>query len=320
MNDPESTANLLNYNHTDRDHLAEGEGEVPGSAASDHLGQRAAIQSPETSKNGCARTEDAMTQPHLAVCFGVIMLAASQAPAATFLGPTPYLSFNDSPFKGVPFAYFHLEDFESSGLTTPGVTVSVGANFLNPGATTDSVDEDDGAVDGSGTSGISLYSAVILSAFRFTFNPAALGALPNHVGIAWTDVGFVSGGQIGFGGVIVEAFGPGNVSLGTSGAVVLGDGDVTGATAEDRFFGVMDPGGIEAFEIRMNSTVDWEVDHLQYGLTQIPEPSTWTITVAVVLLSGFQLLRQHRVSFGLLNRDGNNSRRRRSLALTRNSS
>ena len=54
-----------------------------------------------------------------------IAAAASTARSA-FLGPSPYLSFADSPFNGGSFSYFHLEDFEDGSLNTPGVTASAG--------------------------------------------------------------------------------------------------------------------------------------------------------------------------------------------------
>lgn len=46
--------------------------------------------------------------------------------SATFYGPTPYLSFRDSPFSGTNFSYFYLEDFEDGLLNTPGVNVTTG--------------------------------------------------------------------------------------------------------------------------------------------------------------------------------------------------
>ena len=49
---------------------------------------------------------------------------------AAFLGPSPYLSFADSPFNGQSFTYFHLENFESGTLSVPGVSMNVGATAL----------------------------------------------------------------------------------------------------------------------------------------------------------------------------------------------
>src|SRR5437667_12544658 len=81
---------------------------------------------------------------HLLGAVAIVVLA-SAAFAGSTNGPTPYLSFNDSPLKGVDFSggYFHLEDFEDLLLNTPGVTASAGDPF-GPGGFTDSVDADDG--------------------------------------------------------------------------------------------------------------------------------------------------------------------------------
>src|SRR6185312_15032118 len=61
-----------------------------------------------------------------------------------------------------------LETFESGSLTTPGVTPSTGS-VVPPGGITDSVDGDDGAIDGSGTAGHSFFSADGPTGITFTF-------------------------------------------------------------------------------------------------------------------------------------------------------
>ncbi|MEO8037426.1 MAG: PEP-CTERM sorting domain-containing protein [Betaproteobacteria bacterium] len=214
------------------------------------------------------------------ICVGAALLAGTLAalPAAqaAYLGPTPYLSFADSPFNGQPmFSWFHLEDFEDGALNTPGVSASAGG-VLGPGALTDSVDGDDGAIDGAGTAGHSWFSNGSASSMTFTFSAAVLGALPTHVGIVWTDVGVVAPTN-GFGPVTFEAFDATNASLGVMGPFAFGDGSAAGATAEDRFLGATDPGGISAVRITTTNSTDWEVDHLQYGLAPIPEPSAWML-------------------------------------------
>lgn len=215
------------------------------------------------------------------------------APAfAAMLGPSPYLSSADSPFAGGSFTYFHLENFESGSLTVPGVTLS-GGSFLASSGTTDSVDGDDGSIDGSGTAGRSLYSSG-LSSLSFTFDPLALGSLPTHAGIVWTDIGTATP-TFGVGPVTFQAFDAANVLIGTIGPTSLGDGSVNGFTAEDRFFGVTHAAGISRIVISMSNTTDWEVDHLQYGLasTAIPEPGTMLLTGAG-LLAAFALKRRPR--------------------------
>ncbi|CCH96089.1 hypothetical protein [Microcystis aeruginosa] len=96
--------------------------------------------------------------------------------APTLLGPTPYLSFNDSPFKNVNFSYFYLENFEDGSLNVPGVTASSASGLPfgveGPGFYTDSVDIDDGVIDGNGQQGHYLVEVGngIIGGFKFTFN------------------------------------------------------------------------------------------------------------------------------------------------------
>jgi hypothetical protein len=229
-----------------------------------------------------------------ALSVGIFMMTGGAGAAPVFLGPTPYLSFPDSPLQGSSFAYFHLENFESGTLSSPGVAVNPGAIVLAPGAQTDSVDADDALVDGSGSAGRSLYSAANLTFFRFTFDPAALGGLlPTHAGIVWTDVGTTTG-TLGVAPVTFAAFDPLGTSLGSIGPFTLGDGTTIGGTAEDRFFGVTDATGISAIEIRVAGSTDWEVDHLQYGaLAAIPEPGTYLL--AITGLARLPFIRRRRL-------------------------
>lgn len=202
-----------------------------------------------------------------------VSCASSAAPsfAATLLPPTPYLSIADSPIGTAVNEYFYLEDFEDGTLSTSGVTRSPAGIITVPGEFTDSVDGDDGSIDGSGKLGRSLLTGGQTNTFSFQFNALALGHLPTRAGIVWTDVGAVDGGPLGVGTVIFEAFGPANESLGTTVANMLGDGAITGATAEDRFFGAINPAGISRITITMPNSTDWEVDHLQY--LRVPEPA-----------------------------------------------
>lgn len=195
-------------------------------------------------------------------------LLAPSALGTTLLGPTPYQSFADSPFRGVAFQSFGLEDFEDGLLNTPGVASTTGT-VNNPNIDTDSVDGDDGLFDGRGSSGHSWYSNNLFSVVTFTFSPVG-GELPTHAGVVWTDVGFVSQGSNGFANVFLEAFGPTGNSLGTTTPALLGDGNVQGGTGEDRFLGVIDLGGISRIEIHTDTSLDWEVDHVQFGVVPAP--------------------------------------------------
>lgn len=203
-------------------------------------------------------------------------LAPSTASAATiFFGPTPYLSAADIPagfYVGGPTA---LEDFED-GVINFGI-IATGGILSTPGSLTDSVDGDDGAIDGSGNGGHSW-----LTDTPVTFS---LPGLPTAVGLVWTD---------GLAPVIFEAFfsGGGNAIIGP---VTIHDGVVTGTTAEDRFFGLQDDRGVVAIRIALGAGVV-ELDHLQFGIapTQngpgpgpgpnpVPEPASLVLMGAGLL-------------------------------------
>jgi hypothetical protein len=188
------------------------------------------------------------------------LVAAGLIPAAAhaqLLGPTPYLQFSDSPFAGTDFSagYFYLENMEDGALNVPGVTVNFGAVY-GPGGLTDSVDADDGTIDGSGTNGHSFFSGGGATGITFTFHADVLGNLPSHAGVVWTD---------GLNNIHFEAFDGNGVSLGQlSGSHA--DGSFQGTTAEDRFYGAVDTAtGISRISIS-NDAGGIEVDHLQYGL------------------------------------------------------
>ncbi len=228
----------------------------------------------------------------LAGVMAALSMSASKALAlsnATTYGPTPYLSFDDSPFKGMSFSQFHLEDFEDHALNTPGVTGGGGgvtSAVYGPGSH-DSVDADDGAIDGLGLAGDSWFTPNGATGVSFTFDAGVLGALPDHVGIVWTD---------GAGDVLFKAFGPGDVLLATIGPVGgFADYSFLGTTAEDRFFGVANTAGIAKIWIS-NSVSGMEVDHLQYGIagevapSPIPLPAGWAMgltTMAGLGLGGW---------------------------------
>lgn len=205
-----------------------------------------------------------------------IALGIAGTAKAALLGPTSYLSFGDSPFADGSFVDFHLEDFEDGLLNTPGVTASAGSP-LPPTGVTDSVDEDDGTIDGSGTGGNSFFFGGGSTGITFTFDDTVLGYFPDSAGIVWTD---------GAGLTSFEAFAPDGTSLGTIGPVSIADGSFSGTSAEDRFFGVEDLGPIGSIFIS-NTSAGVEVDHLQYGIKQIappqgiPEP---TSTLSLILI------------------------------------
>ena len=204
-------------------------------------------------------------------------LFSAYVDAQQFIGPLPYSSFNDplsgantSPFSGLQFSYLHLEDFEDGLLNTPGVSVREFATTNINISFSDSVDGDDGVIDGRATGNArSLFSNLSVSSFTFDFDQSTLNGYPTHAGIVWTDIGRNNGGTPFASDLIdntfFEAFDAAGLSIGMVGPVSLGDSVINRTTDEDRFFGVIHSGGISAIRISMPGKNNWEVDHLQYG-------------------------------------------------------
>lgn len=225
----------------------------------------------------------------IALLAPALAVALSGAAQAQMIAPKPYLSFADSPFASDPTTV--LENFEDGALNVPGVTASASWFVSSPSVQSDSVDGDDGLVNGITTSGYAFYSASSQSSVTFTFDSQVLGALPTKAGLVWTDVGNVTSGSSGFGEVTFTARdGNGNV-IGTIGPTSVGDGTANGAAAEDRFFGVVHAGGIRSITMTASNSVDWEVDHLQYAAL-VPEPETMMLFAAGGLLLATRIARR----------------------------
>jgi len=194
----------------------------------------------------------------LAIVAAALLAAPARAEFKQFYGPTHYQSFADSPFKSLPFYYFYLENFENDTLGTPGVTVSR-SSIMGPSLNTDSVDGDDGVLDGWCPTGHSLWWSSGISGIFFTFDDVKLGQLPTNVGIVWTD---------GRDYIHFEAFDRNHVSLGYVDGVSA-DGQFSSSSDEDRFYGIVYSGGVKSFEIQSGLPSAGgliEVDHLQYGV------------------------------------------------------
>jgi hypothetical protein len=205
----------------------------------------------------------------------LLFYAFSASAATTFYTPsTSYVQASDSPFFGLPFSSFFLNTFENNTPAGPGVTPSAGNTSLNSGFSgpiVDSVDADDGKVDGQCVNCFSWFAGGE-PGVTWTFDPNVLGGLPTDVGIVWTD---------GFGTVTFQAFGPGMTLLGTrtnaDGGWTPGPAFADQDVKEDHFFGVSDPNGILAISLS-NTEGGIEMDHLQYGIrgaqTGVPEPAS----------------------------------------------
>ncbi|MEP6656634.1 MAG: IPTL-CTERM sorting domain-containing protein [Betaproteobacteria bacterium] len=74
--------------------------------------------------------------------------------------------------------------------------------------------------------------------------------------------------------------------------MAIADASITGTTAEDRFFGVTNPGGISAIQIS-NTSGGIEVDHLQYGIfgaAPPPPPPATAILIPTLSETALMLL------------------------------
>lgn len=197
----------------------------------------------------------------------VLAAGAGFAFAGAVTGPLEYLSDADSPYSGLDG--WVLEDFEDGLLNIAGVSVSPGGQVLAPSGVTDSVDGDDGSIDGSGVAGWS-YFFTAAGGLTISFDAGVIGGAPTSAGIVWTD---------GAGEVTFRAFDTmGNLIGETTG--FHADAGFGGGTAEDRFYGVTHAAGIGSIFI-ITSSGGFEVDHLQYV---IPTPGTAALLVCAGLV------------------------------------
>ena len=185
---------------------------------------------------------------------------------ALFFGPEPYFSVEDTPgdffVPGCSTCSVHLEDFEDA-ILDPAIQISsgqiIGPNFSSGiPFVTDSVDADDGTIDGTGQSadgGHSWYAIGNTIQISFTASVSAAG-------LVWTD------GDTRLRNVIFEAFDQNGASLGTIDAGDLSDDSYQGTTGEDRFFGIRygdgRAQGISSIHLHNIGGAGIEIDHIQY--------------------------------------------------------
>jgi PKD domain len=238
--------------------------------------------------------------------FGLVLvfsglLTTGIAQAATIaLGPLPYRSFENraatpeiSPFsknydgQSGPFGplascsggrcvtgingakplYFYLEDLRDGMVNMPGLTVS--PLTIAPG---DSVDEDDGTVNGNGAAPFSLRSNDSNNPrVELRFDGSVLGKLPTHVGVVLTDGNKDAKTR-------VDVYDASNTLVGTTNANLTNsflDGSPNGGgTGEDRFFGFISPQGIASMTVDSikggaKGSLAFTLDHIQYGFDPV---------------------------------------------------
>jgi hypothetical protein len=240
------------------------------------------------------------------------VLSADECAAArfSFLGPTPYFSAADSPFPvNGSSPDFYLEDFEDGELNTRGIFQPLlpitHASVIRPHELTDSVDSDDGILDGVGNGGHSLAANAFIvfpidppqsrSYIRFGFDRLSLGFYPNAFGFVWTD-------GISSNDILIELFDEQWQLLAENRFERLGDDLLTGQTAEDRFLGVVSTtyfAYVRITSMYAGSPYTFEIDHVQYGLVNVPEPvSILPILESVILLSPQKFVRRRPLLYG----------------------
>lgn len=233
----------------------------------------------------------------LATTFVTFLIPFSAQAATVPFGPTPYLQA-DSASQDTPAGFFDfstpgfktawIEDFEPDNVTTapdPFLTFSVdkgtGAilppNSLSPSGSgsvvTDSVDGDDGAVDGSGTGGSSWF-ADGSNEITISFMNGVRAA-----GLVFTD------GDSSSTKITLEAFDTLGASLGLIDAGDLAGPFNTGQTDEDRFLGFTDDmTAIGSIKLVMTGGDGIEIDHVHWQEpAMVPEPGAQFLALFAML-------------------------------------
>jgi len=207
--------------------------------------------------------------------------ATVAAASAQFITYGSYSQASDSPLYSL--SGFQFEDFEDGQVNTPGISLSGGGILAGSGpGLVDSVDGDDGTVDGGNSFGRSWYSAGN-NFITVSFAPGAKSA-----GVVLTDVGFTDN-LFCIGDYTVSGYdGLGNlISTYTD---TFGDGAANGASAEDIFLGYSSALDVSKIVIGFNGSSDWELDHVQYATQAVPEP----MSMLALAAGAAALLRRRR--------------------------
>ena len=213
--------------------------------------------------------------------FGIVPVAYS---ATTTFGPSAYLQTGDTPdgfFCAECVGW--IEDFEL-GAVDSFISIDNGT-LLGPNtfsglmnSVTDSVDGDDGNVDGWGNDGSSWFADSSSVTVAFSKNV-------KNAGLVFTDGDRVSTN------IVLEAFDMDGNSLAVINGGDLADDMFTGETAEDRFMGFQDTDArIAKITLSMDTGTGIEIDHIHWQeACVVPEPNAALIAIAGLLgLIGFR--------------------------------
>lgn len=231
----------------------------------------------------------------LAIAISTLLLPVAAQAATMSFGPTPYLQA-DSSSQDTPAGFFDftspgfktawIEDFEPDNVTpAPDAFLTITSDsgngeILGPGAlspsgsgafVTDSVDGDDGAVDGSGTGGHSWF-ANGANEITVSFMNGVRAA-----GLVFTD------GDSSSTKITLEAFDTLGASLGLIDAGDLAGPFNTGQTDEDRFLGFNDDmTNIGSIKLVMTGGDGIEIDHVHWQ-EPVPEPGAQFLALFATL-------------------------------------
>jgi hypothetical protein len=192
---------------------------------------------------------------------------ASAADALAVLSTQNYVKLGDSGLFGAMSLddEFYCETFEDGAVNTPGLSIG-GGSIFTPGPTTDSVDFDDGSLNGSGTGGWS-YKANAGATITISINQAALTGLPERLAFAWTD------GAQNSSLTLVVTTGTNATFTRTLGPAM--DASTNGGTAEDRLVSITSSQGIKSVAITASGGQGFEIDHVQYEDPVVRDLSQW---------------------------------------------
>ncbi len=194
-----------------------------------------------------------------------LLLGNGSIVGAAQIGPVPYLAFDpnnpnaersDSPFADIEFSSFYFENFESDAVI-PQLIMESGIRSTAFGSTNDSVDGDDGQVDGSGVNGSAWFDENLIS---FQIDQNEVDELPTHLGLVITD------SSLGGADMTLTAFDSNNEVVEAFTFFFEGDDSFAGTTDEDRFVGIIHEGGIARIELHDNEAPNgFEIDHIYFG-------------------------------------------------------